>query len=159
MAKVSAGLLMYRQTKGGLEILLAHPGGPIWKNKDEGGWSIPKGEIDPEEDELSAAQREFAEETGFESRGPFIDLGEIKQKGGKKVRAWAFVGDCDPQQVKSNTFEMEWPPRSGRRQEFPEVDRVAFFDLNTACKKINPAQARFLEVLNEKVGDGNGQEK
>jgi predicted NUDIX family NTP pyrophosphohydrolase len=152
MSKLSAGLLMYRQKKSGLEVLLVHPGGPFWKNKDEGAWSIPKGEIDLDEDQLSAAIREFEEELGRQAEGPFTDLGEIKQKSGKKVHAWAFAGDLDPQQVESNTFEMEWPPKSNLKQEFPEVDRVEFFDLPTARKKINPAQAAFLDLLQEQMG-------
>src|SRR5204863_5570752 len=119
----SAGLLLYRRRKGELEFLLVHPGGPFWKGKDAGAWSIPKGEIQPGEEPLAAAQREFEEELGIKPQGPFIPLIAVKQKGGKTVHAWAFENDCDPAMCKSNTFEMEWPPRSGRRQQFPEVDQ------------------------------------
>ena len=147
MRKVSAGLLMYRMRSGELEFLLVHPGGPLWKNKDAGVWSIPKGEIQPDEDPLAAAKREFAEELGFQPQGGFIELAPIKQKSGKIVRAWAFAGDCDPNQIKSNTFTMEWPPGSGRLSQFPEVDRAAFFRLAEAKEKINPAQIALLEEL------------
>src|SRR5947208_3786815 len=122
MAKESAGLLMYRQRNSKLEFLLAHPGGPFWARKDEGAWTIPKGEIGLGESPLDAARREFNEELGLEPIGEFIPLTAIKQKGGKTVHAWAFKGDCDPSAVKSNAFRMEWPPRSGKAMEFPEVD-------------------------------------
>ncbi len=151
MAKRSAGLLMYRRKKGRLEVLLVHPGGPIWAKKDAGVWSIPKGEISPGEEELATAQREFEEETGVRPEGPFIELGEITQKSGKVVRAWAFEGEVDPRTLRSNTFTMEWPPRSGRKQEFPEVDRAEFFSLEEARKKINPAQAPLLDALARNV--------
>ena len=119
MPRISAGLLMYRISNGGIEVLLAHPGGPFFQNKNEGAWSIPKGEIEPGEDLLIAAQREFEEETGLTLSGPFIPLGSVKQKGGKEVHAWAFSGDCDPKANVSNKFSIEWPPKSGRQEEFP----------------------------------------
>jgi predicted NUDIX family NTP pyrophosphohydrolase len=147
MPKESAGLLMFRRRNNGLEVLLAHPGGPFWKKKDHGAWSIPKGEIQPGEEPLAAARREFAEELGFTPEGNFIPLAPIQQKGGKRVRIWAFEGDCDPGTVKSNTFQMEWPPRSGRLHGFPEVDRAEFFELAEAKLRINPAQIACLEEL------------
>ena len=147
MPRTSAGLLMYRIQGGALEVLLAHPGGPFFRNKDEGAWSIPKGEPDADEDLLLTAQREFEEETGLKPSGPFIPLRPIKQKGGKVVHAWAFEGDCDPATVKSNTFTMEWPPKSGRQMEFPEIDRAEFLDLATAKKKIKAGQEGFIEEL------------
>jgi predicted NUDIX family NTP pyrophosphohydrolase len=147
MSKRSAGLLMFRRRAGQLEVLLAHPGGPLWARKDLGVWSIPKGELEPGDEPLAAAIREFKEETGFDARGPFIPLGSITQKSGKTVEAWAFEGDCDPTRARSNTFPMEWPPKSGRVQEFPEVDRVAFFPLEAALERIKPAQAPLLARL------------
>jgi predicted NUDIX family NTP pyrophosphohydrolase len=154
MAKESAGLLMYRICNGELQFLLAHPGGPLWQNKDAGVWTIPKGELAVGEEPLLAAQREFEEELGVKPAGPFIQLTPIVQKSGKKVHAWAFEGDCDPAQCKSNTFKMEWPPRSGRQQEFPEVDRAEFFPLEDAKAKINPAQSRFLEEVAANLASG-----
>lgn len=148
MPKISAGIVLYRIRDEELEVLLVHPGGPFFRNKDAGAWSIPKGETDGEEDLLAVALRELEEETGLKPAGPFVALKPIKQKGGKLVHAWACAGDCDPTQIKSNTFTIEWPPRSGRMQEFPEVDRAEFFDLATAKEKINPAQAALLEELN-----------
>jgi predicted NUDIX family NTP pyrophosphohydrolase len=146
--KKSAGLLMYRRTDAGsLEVLLAHPGGPFWRNKDEGAWTVPKGEYEESEDALAAAMREFGEETGFAVSPPFIPLGEIVQKSGKRITAWAFAGDCDPARLRSNTFECEWPPRSGRRQNFPEIDRVEWLSLAAARVKINSAQVALLERL------------
>lgn len=142
---------MYRFAGKTLEFLLVHPGGPFWQNKDEGAWTIPKGEVGPGEEALAAAQREFREELGFNAAGPFMALEPIQQKGGKIVYAWAFAGDCDPAAIKSNTFEMEWPPRSGRRQQFPEVDRAAWFALDEAAQKINPAQVSFLEQVRQAV--------
>lgn len=147
MPKTSAGLLMYRTRNGDLEVLLAHPGGPFWRNKDAGAWSIPKGEIDPGEDPLLAAQREFTEETGLAASGPFTPLGGIKQKSGKIVQAWAFASDCDPASIKSNTFKLEWPPKSGKFQDVPEIDQAAFWPIPQARLKINPAQAPFLDAL------------
>lgn len=152
MPKISAGLLMFRRTKSGTQVLLVHPGGPFWKNKDDGAWSIPKGEAAEGEDLLAAAKREFEEELGFALRGTFIPLPPIKQKGGKVVHAWRFEGDCDPSQIRSNTFEMEWPPRSGKRASFPEVDRAAWFELNEARHKILASQLPLLDQLEEVQG-------
>jgi predicted NUDIX family NTP pyrophosphohydrolase len=147
MEKISAGLLMYRRRKGNLEIFLVHPGGPLWAKKDLGSWSVPKGLPGEGEDLLSAARREFEEETGFQASGDFIPLSPVKLKGGKVIHAWAFEGDCDPSMTESNTFSMEWPPRSGNQQEFPEIDRAGWFDAEEAKKKINPGQAGLLEEL------------
>ncbi|MFT3900756.1 MAG: NUDIX domain-containing protein [Gordonia sp. (in: high G+C Gram-positive bacteria)] len=145
MAAQSAGLLVHRGTA---EVFLVHPGGPFWARKDLGAWSIPKGEHAPDEDPLAAARREFVEETGQPAPdGPVTDLGEVRQRGGKVVRAYAVVGDVDATAVESNTFEIEWPPRSGRRRAFPEVDRGEWFTLEEAAAKINPAQAEFLVRL------------
>jgi predicted NUDIX family NTP pyrophosphohydrolase len=138
---------MYRVVGDKLEVLLVHPGGPLFRNKDDGAWTIPKGELESDEDPFLAAQREFEEETGVKPRGPFIKLSPITQKGGKVVHAWAFCGDCDPQAVKSNTFTMEWPPHCGRQCEFPEIDRAGFFDLPTAKVKIKAAQAKIIDEL------------
>lgn len=151
--KVSAGLLMYRVCDGIFQVLLVHPGGPFWQHKDNGAWSIPKGGINAGEDALDAAKREFTEETGFKSHGPFIPLAPIKQKSGKIVHAWAFLGDCDPARVHSINFEMEWPPYSGQKREFPEVDRAAFFNLEEAQKKIIPAQGAFIQELLRKLNE------
>ena len=147
MPRISAGLLMYRIQDGVTQVLLVHPGGPFFRKKDEGAWSIPKGEPEPDEDLLLTAQREFEEETGVKAAGPFIPLRPIQQKGGKIVHAWAFEGDCDPAAVTCNTFTMEWPPHSGQRQEFPECDRAEFFDLKTAGRKIKGGQETFLAEL------------
>jgi len=144
----SAGLVLFRERDGTLEVLLGHMGGPFWARRDEGAWSIPKGELDEGEDPLAGARREFAEELGHAAPGgPVIELGEIRQKGGKRVIAFATEGDVDPQAIVPGTFEMEWPPRSGRRQAFPEVDRVAWFDLETAAAKLVRGQAVLLERL------------
>jgi predicted NUDIX family NTP pyrophosphohydrolase len=146
----SAGLLLFRVASGGLEVLLVHPGGPLWARRDDGAWSIPKGEHDDGEDPLSAARREFEEELGSPPPAPdveLVDLGEIRQKSGKIVRAWALAGDLDPDLLRSNTFEMEWPPRSGHRQQFPEVDRAQWFGLDEARVKLNPAQAELIDRL------------
>ncbi|HXX44666.1 MAG TPA: NUDIX domain-containing protein [Candidatus Acidoferrales bacterium] len=156
MAKKSAGLVMYRKRGGALEVLLVHLGGPFWAKKDAGAWFIPKGEIDPGEDELAAAQREFEEETGFKPTPPFLALGSVKHKGGKIVTAWAFKGDCDPSALKSNTFKMEWPPRSGKQREFPEVDRAAFFAIDAAHEKIHPAELELVERLRRVLASGTG---
>ena len=145
--KQSAGLLMSRRRGGVVEVFLVHPGGPFWAKKDAAAWSIPKGEFADDEDPLAAAQREFAEETGLTPSGPFTALTPIKQTGGKTVQAWAVEGDCDPASVRSNTFTMEWPPRSGRRQEFPEVDRAEWFTLDVARNKIHKDQVALLEEL------------
>ena len=149
MVKKSAGLLIYRQHHGVLEVLLVHPGGPFWAKKDEGSWSIPKGEYTFQEDPLEVAKREFQEETGFQASGEFIPLTPRKQPSGKIITAWAFEGDCDASAVKSNTFSMEWPPHSGRQQEFPEVDRAGWFTIPVAKEKIGKGQAGFLEELKE----------
>jgi predicted NUDIX family NTP pyrophosphohydrolase len=146
--KISAGLLMYRLRDGQLQVLLAHPGGPFYKSKDNGFWTIPKGEIAPEENGLDAAVREFTEETGLLPRGEFTSLGSVKQKSGKIVHAWAFAGDWDEAEpLTSNTFELEWPPRSGNKQTFPEIDQVLFFLVPEALKKINEAQREFIRRL------------
>ena len=147
MAKQSAGLLMYRRRDGALEFLLVHPGGPFWKGKDAGTWTIPKGEIQSAETPLAAARREFEEELGLKPQASLLELTPIKQKGGKVVHAWAFEGDCDPASIRSNTFTMEWPPRSGKSYEFPEVDQAAFFTIAQAKDKINLAQWAFLEEV------------
>jgi predicted NUDIX family NTP pyrophosphohydrolase len=150
MKKKSAGLLMYRcRPEGVVEVLLAHPGGPFWRNKDEGAWTIPKGEYEAPEEPLAAAQREFAEETGFAAAPPFIALGEVVQKSGKHIMAWAFAGDCDPAQLHCNTFELEWPPHSGRWQTCPEIDRVQWFEPDEARRKILPAQRPLLDRLEQ----------
>jgi predicted NUDIX family NTP pyrophosphohydrolase len=144
----SAGLLLYRQGPGGLEVLLAHPGGPFFRNKDAGSWTIPKGEPADGEDALATARREFFEETGLPVAEPLLPLGEIRQKAGKVVSAWAFAGEVPPGFVpRSNTFDIEWPPRSGRRATFPEIDRAELFPLEEARRRINPAQAAFLDRL------------
>ncbi|WP_437205676.1 NUDIX domain-containing protein [Planctomicrobium sp. SH664] len=145
--KLSAGLMMYRQPRGLLEVLLVHPGGPFFQKKDLGAWTIPKGEPAEDETLLAAAQREFQEETGFLPVPPFLELGHVVQKGGKHVHAWAFSGDCDPHTLRSNEVTLEWPTRSGRQLTFPEVDRADFFDVVTARTKINPAQAELLDRL------------
>jgi predicted NUDIX family NTP pyrophosphohydrolase len=145
--RTSAGLLMYRIRDGQLQVLIVHPGGPFWAKKDAGSWSIPKGEIETGEEEFAAAQREFQEETGVVPAGPFIDIGEITQKSGKRVRAWAFEGDCDSAAIVSNTFSLEWPPHSGRTQSFPEIDRAEFADAPTARQKLNHAECDFVERL------------
>jgi len=142
---------MYRLRNGKFEFLLVHPGGPFWKNKDAGAWSIPKGELQAGEEPLAAARREFAEELGFDPQGDFIPLTPVQQKNGKRVYVWAFEGNCDPVSLKSNTFQMEWPPRSGRLQEFPEVDRAEFFPMSEAKKHVNPAQVACLEELEKKL--------
>jgi predicted NUDIX family NTP pyrophosphohydrolase len=147
MPKRSAGLMMFRRSKDELEIFLVHPGGPIWACKDKGAWTVPKGEYEEDENPLAAAQREFEEETGFKASGEFLDLGMIKQKSGKRVTAWAFEGNCDPANLKSNTCEIEWPPRSGRRLEIPEVDRGRWFYIEEARKYIREEQRPLLDNL------------
>jgi len=145
----SAGLLMFRR-RDGLELFLVHPGGPFFRNKDEGAWSIPKGEVEPSEDPLLTAQREFSEETGIDvPENGYVALGEVRQKGGKRVTAWAFEGDCDLSAIRSNTFEIEWPPHSGQRQTFPEVDRAEFFSPDAARVKLNAAQAELVTRLED----------
>ena len=147
MTRHSAGLLLYRWRPEGLEVLLVHPGGPFWAGKDEGAWSIPKGEYPPTENPLDAAYREFKEETSCAAAGEVIPLTSIKQPSGKVIQAWGLEGDCDAEAIRSNTFPLEWPPHSGRLQEFPEVDRAAWFALEVARKKIIKGQAGFLEEL------------
>jgi predicted NUDIX family NTP pyrophosphohydrolase len=153
MKRRSAGLLMFRLCRGAAEVLLIHPGGPFWARKDAGAWSIPKGEYGDDEDPLGAAKREFVEETGFELGETFIELQPIRQAGGKKVMAWAFEGDCDPSRMMSNTFEMEYPPKSGRMRTFPEADRCAWFDFAEARRRINAAQVPLLDELEALVAD------
>lgn len=147
MPATSAGILLYRQQAGELQVLLVHPGGPFFKNKDAGAWTIPKGEVADGEDQLAAAKREFAEETNFQPAGDFLRLASIKQKGGKVVHAWAVEGDFDPAQLVSNTFSIEWPPKSGKQAEFPEVDRAGWFNLTAAAVKLNAAQVPWLAEL------------
>jgi predicted NUDIX family NTP pyrophosphohydrolase len=147
--KRSAGILLHRRgADGAREVLLVHPGGPFWAKKDAGAWSIPKGEYDDGEDARAAALREFAEELGTPApEGDLVDLGEVRQRSGKTVVAWALEGDADADAIRSNTFTMEWPPRSGRMQEFPEVDRAGWFALDEAREKLNSAQAELLDRL------------
>jgi predicted NUDIX family NTP pyrophosphohydrolase len=147
MPKISAGLLLYRTTDRGLEVLLVHPGGPVWSKKDLGAWSIPKGELSEGEDLLAAAHREFLEETGCSVEGPTIPLGDLRQRSGKIVHAWAVRSDFDPGRLRSNHFEMEWPRGSGKVGSFPEVDRAAWFDVAEARQRILPGQAEFLDRL------------
>lgn len=153
MPKRSAGLLMYRKRNDKIEVFLVHPGGPFWAKKDLGAWTIPKGEYEADEEPLAAAQREFLEETNFSATGPFVDLGAIRQASGKLVTAWAFAGDCDPAQLVSNTCLVEWPPRSKRQIEIPEVDQGHWFNLEEAAQRIRKEQAPLLNVLAEKLAD------
>ncbi|MBS0233231.1 MAG: NUDIX domain-containing protein [Proteobacteria bacterium] len=146
----SAGLLLYRRRKG-LEVLLAHPGGPYWRNKDDGAWTVPKGEIHDGEDPYEAAIREFAEETGYVVQGQALSLGSLRQAGGKHVYAWAAEEEWDPVTLVSNTFTIEWPPRSGRTAHFPEIDRAAWFDLHSARLKILKSQSEFLDRLEKQL--------
>lgn len=138
---------MYRVHGGAVEVFLVHPGGPYWANKDDGSWSIPKGECEQTEDRLAAARREFQEETGFSCAGDFVELAPVKQRSGKTIYAWALSGDCDAAAARSNSFSMEWPPRSGKRAEFPEVDRAAWFPLDVAKQKIQAGQRALLDQL------------
>lgn len=147
--KISAGIILYRRRGPDLEVFLVHPGGPFWAKKDLGAWSLPKGELDAGEDPLEAAIREFEEETGFKVEGEFRELRPQKQPSGKTIVAWAVEGDCDPAQLRSNTFEMEWPPKSGKRRAFPEVDRGEWFSLDEARKRINKGQVGFLEEVKD----------
>jgi predicted NUDIX family NTP pyrophosphohydrolase len=152
MAKLSAGLLVYRLGAEGYEVFLVHPGGPFWRRRDVGAWSIPKGEVAAGEDPQAAARRELAEETGFTAEPPWLPLAAVRQAGGKTVLAWAAAGDFDGAAVTSNTFSMEWPPRSGRLESFPEVDRGAWFSLAEARQKIVAGQVPFLEQLEKLLG-------
>jgi predicted NUDIX family NTP pyrophosphohydrolase len=153
VAKRSAGIVLYRRSAGGVEVLLGHMGGPFWARKDAGAWSIPKGECEPDEDAVSAARREFQEELGLPvPEGDLAELGEVKQSGGKVVTAWALAGDLDPALVVPGTFEMEWPRGSGTMKEFPEIDRAQWFDLATASEKIVGGQRPLLDRLADVVG-------
>jgi predicted NUDIX family NTP pyrophosphohydrolase len=151
MPQISAGLLLYKLEQSELQVLLVHPGGPFFRNKDAGAWTIPKGEVQEGEDLLATASREFAEETGVAPSGEFLLLTPIKQKGGKVVHAWAVAGSFNPTDLKSNTFQLEWPPKSGKFAEFPEVDRAAWFTLEQAKEKINAAQVSLVEELATKL--------
>lgn len=152
-AKRSAGILLHRAGKAGREVLLVHPGGPFWARKDLGAWSIPKGEYEEGEDPRACAVREFAEETGVRlPDGALDELGAVRLRSGKTILAYAVEGDLDAAAVRSNTFELEWPPRSGRRQAFPEVDRAGWFALDAAREKLNPAQAAFVDRLEARLG-------
>lgn len=144
---ISAGLLLFRRSRGILEVFIAHPGGPFWRDRDVGAWTIPKGIVESGEDLLDAAQREFLEETSIRPVGPFIPLGSIRQKAGKTIHAWGWEGDADPATIVSNTMRTEWPRGSGRMIEFPEVDRCAWFDSEAAKSKMNPAQAELVDRL------------
>jgi predicted NUDIX family NTP pyrophosphohydrolase len=146
-AKTSAGILLWKRERDALRVLLVHPGGPFWKNRDAGAWSIPKGEYAEGDDALTAAKREFAEELGPLPGGEIMPLGEVRQRGGKIVTGFALQADFDCSTYKCNNFEMEWPPRSGRRQSFPEVDQAQWFSIDQASTRINPAQAAFLDRL------------
>jgi predicted NUDIX family NTP pyrophosphohydrolase len=156
----SAGILLHRQPAGELEVLLVHPGGPLWARRDLGAWSIPKGEVGPDEDPLAAARREFQEELGSPPPdGELLDLGEIRQRSGKLVRAWALAGDFDATRITSNLFSMQWPPRSGQMREFPEVDRAQWFGLDAARERMVPAQAELLARLVSRRLDRTGGDR
>ena len=155
--KRSAGLLLFRRRQDHPEVLLVHPGGPLWARKDDGAWTVPKGEVEQNEDLLAAARREVEEETGARPSGTFIPLPPVHQAGGKVVHVWAVESDFDPASLVSNLFEMEWPPRSRRRRSFPEVDRAAWFDLETAARKILPSQTVVLRHLQERLTDTGGR--
>ena len=150
----SAGLLLFRRASASsVEVMLAHMGGPFWASRDQGAWSIPKGEYDPGEEALAAARREFVEEIGQEApAGEELELGEVAQAGGKRIRAWALEGDIDVSRISSNTFEMEWPPRSGRRRRFPEIDRAGWFDLDAARAKLVKGQVPLIDLLAARLG-------
>ena len=152
MPKHSAGILLYRDSESGIEVFLVHPGGPYWARKDRAAWSIPKGEYEKDEDPLDAAKRELAEETGIEIQSPLIDLGEIRQPSGKIVHVWATSQDCDPASITSNTFTMEWPPKSGKLQEFPEIDRGSWYTTRIARVKLHKGQVGFIDRLRDALG-------
>ena len=156
MPRQSAGLLLYRRSQGRLEVFLVHPGGPFWKTKDQGAWSIPKGEAAEADDLFETAVRELREETGFDATGPAVALPPVKQAGGKTVHAWAMEAELDADAIVSNTFTLEWPPRSGRMQEFPEVDRAAWFDVTEARRRINAGQVPLLDALEERLAGSLG---
>lgn len=147
MPVVSAGVLLFRTTDRGVEVLLVHPGGPFWRRKDAGAWTIPKGEVQPGEALIAAARREFREETGWPAEGEAVSLGQVRLASRKVVHAWAIEGEFDPARLHSNTFELEWPPRSGTRQAFPEADKAAWFTVDEARQRIIAAQAPFLDAL------------
>lgn len=149
--KRSAGILLYRKSGDGIEVLLVHPGGPFFVKKDDGFWTIPKGEIEGDADALEEAIREFEEETSYKLKGDFLELGEVKQKGGKIVQAWALEGNVDAGKIKSNEFEIEWPPRSGKKKTFPEIDRAAWYTTDEAKVKMNAAQLELVERLKNKI--------
>jgi predicted NUDIX family NTP pyrophosphohydrolase len=151
MAKKSAGILLYRTRRGLLEVFLVHPGGPFWATKDDGAWSIPKGEFEEGEDPIDAAKREFREETGLTPRGNFRAMEPIRQKGGKVVYAWSARSNLDATEVRSNTFSLQWPPRSGRTQKFPEIDRAAWFTIQSARRKILRSQLSLLDQLQKRL--------
>ncbi len=157
MPKVSAGILLFRRRAGGVEMMLVHPGGPFWAKKDLGAWSIPKGLVDEGEDLLTAAKREFLEETGMTVDGEFLDLGSHKQPGGKTIAAFACEGDFDPASLKSNTFSLEWPPHSGRITEFPEVDRAAWYSIDEGFMKISKGQKPIIAALEALMVRSSGQ--
>ena len=153
-SSISAGLLLFRRAHGRLEVFLAHPGGPFWARRDEGAWTIPKGGVEVGEDALDAAKREFLEETGIPAGGEFLPLGSIRQRAGKIVHAWAWEGDADAARITSNTTQTEWPRGSGRRITYPEVDRCAWFSPEEARKRMNAAQAEFIDRLQQLLSDG-----
>ena len=156
---VSSGLLLYRRTSGVLEVFLAHPGGPFWARRDDGAWTIPKGVVDEGEALLDGARREFREETSIEPRGPFEALGSVRQKAGKTVHAWAWEGDADPSTIVSNTTRTEWPRGSGKWITYPEIDRCSWFDVETARRKINPAQSAFIDRLAILLASGSDAQR
>ena len=157
MPKHSAGILLYRRRQGRVEIFLVHPGGPFWRKRDDAAWSVPKGEYEPPEVPLDAAKREVAEETGLALDGRFMELAPVKQSSGKIVSVWALEGDADPAAIRSNSFTLEWPPRSGKTQDFPEIDRAAWFDLETARRKIHKGQIGFLDQLASRLENPTGR--